>query len=307
MIPFLHVISNILRFIFDITDLPPTDQVWDVLKCLGSLPSSYDEGMVTQWRNQMTLLHEGLELAKEQKVAKIIEVTKPSSMEAVELASPSSDDENDLDVHMDIDNEKQNIMHVTGFLSTPRYDISYLGLKSSPQSRTLIKLPSSFVTLYSSISNMQVLSQADDNGFDSHEDSSDDEYSSSSGREIAICMITGKIILAGSRSRTLSYSPKTNPGRCTIHSRKNGAGVGIFFLLQKCAILLVHNDKSAYSPSLYVDENGEEDVGLRRGRPLFLLDERFQRLERLWSKHEIPGEVARIRSTSDRVIRDNWY
>jgi hypothetical protein len=29
----------------------------------------------------------------------------------------------------------------------------------------------------------------------------------------------------------------------------------------------MHNNKAAYSPSLYVDEHGEEDVGLRRGRP----------------------------------------
>lgn len=92
-----------------------------------------------------------------------------------------------------------------------------------------------------------------------------------------------------------------------MHARKVGSGIGIFFLVQKCTILLMHNNKSAYSPSLYVDEHGEEDVGLRRGRPLFFSEERYQALETMWRTHGIPREVSQIRSTSDRVIRDNWY
>ena len=71
--------------------------------------------------------------------------------------------------------------------------------------------------------------------------------------------------------------------------------------------MLIHNNKSAYSASLYVDEHGEEDPGLRRGRPLFLKEARYASLNTLWRQHGIPREVAQIRSTSDRVIRDNWY
>ena len=56
-----------------------------------------------------------------------------------------------------------------------------------------------------------------------------------------------------------------------------------------------------------MDEHGEEDPGLRRGRPLFLNDVRHRALEQLWRHQGIPREVAQIRSTSDRVIRDNWY
>ena len=69
----------------------------------------------------------------------------------------------------------------------------------------------------------------------------------------------------------------------------------------------MHNNKSAYSASLYVDDHGEEDTGLRRGRPLFLKSLRYEALETLWRQHGIPREVSQIRSTSDRVIRDNWY
>jgi hypothetical protein len=106
---------------------------------------------------------------------------------------------------------------------------------------------------------------------------------------------------------TSTWQHSKPPGACTIHARKTGSGVGIFFLVQKCIVLLVHHNKSAYSPSLYVDENGEEDLGLKRGLPLFLNEARLQALEALWRNNGIPREVAQIRSTSDRVIRDNWY
>ena len=124
--------------------------------------------------------------------------------------------------------------------------------------------------------------------------------------ETAVCLITGSIMRA-SLPRRQSRRQLRPPGACTLHARTVGSGSGIFFLLQKCIVLLVHNKKSAYSASLYVDENGEEDTGLARGRPLFLKDDRYSDLENLWRSHGIPREVAQIRSTSDRVIRDNWY
>jgi len=133
-----------------------------------------------------------------------------------------------------------------------------------------------------------------------------DEQDDSTSGETAICLVTGAIIRAGT-SRRVYRTRNRAAGACTLHARKVASGTGLFFLLQKCTVLLVHNKKSAYSASLYVDENGEEDPGLSRGRPLFLKEERFEALATLWRQHGIPGEVAQIRSTSDRVIRDNWY
>lgn len=141
------------------------------------------------------------------------------------------------------------------------------------------------------------------NGLD---DEDDDGYSSG---EAAICLITGTIIKSGSsrRYRRPGGRSSREPGACTMHSRKYGSGTGIFFLPQKCTVILIHNKKSAYWMSLYVDENGEEDPNLQRGRPLYLNKERYETLSALWRSHGVPGEVAQIRSTSDRVIRDNWY
>lgn len=178
-------------------------------------------------------------------------------------------------------------------------DMSHLGLvhRKEIPTFTLIRLPQSFVELYNIVNKVK--------GRDDHGaiDESDDVGSA----ETAICLLTGAVMRSGSSRRFLSRANPRLPGACTLHARKTASGVGIFFLVQKCTVLLMHNSKSAYSPSLYVDEHGEEDPQLRRGRPLFLNEARYRALEQLWRQQGIPREVAQIRSTSDRVIRDNWY
>lgn len=177
-------------------------------------------------------------------------------------------------------------------------DLSHLGLihKKEQPTFSLIRLPKSFVELYNVVNKVK--------GRDA---SNMDENEDSGSSETAICLLTGTVMRSGSSRRNFPSRSHRPPGACTMHARKHGSGIGIFFLLQKCTILLMHNNKSAYSPSIYVDEHGEEDPGLRRGRPLFLNEARYRALEGLWRQQGIPREVAQIRSTSDRVIRDNWY
>jgi len=177
-------------------------------------------------------------------------------------------------------------------------DLSLLGQihRKDVPTFSLIRLPKSFVELYGVVNKVK----------GREESTSLDENDDASNAETAICLLTGAVMRSGSVRRP-PYTSKRPPGACTLHARKNGSGIGIFFLVQKCTVLLMHNNKSAYSPSLYVDEHGEEDPSLRRGRPLFLNAERYRALEVLWRQQGIPREVAQIRSTSDRVIRDNWY
>lgn len=172
------------------------------------------------------------------------------------------------------------------------YDVSHLGNVSGSSTSGFVSLPQSFVELYALVNQIK-----------GHYENEDTSHSTS---ETAICLLTGKVIQSGSSRNAYSRAHR-KPGACTLHARECGSGIGIFFLLQKCTVLLLHNNKSAYSASLYVDDHGEEDPGLRRGRPLFLQKERYQLLQDLWYQHKIPREVAQIRSTSDRVIRDDWY
>ena len=62
-----------------------------------------------------------------------------------------------------------------------------------------------------------------------------------------------------------------------------------------------------YQPSLYLDAHGEEDKGLRRGKPLYLSKPRVASLLRMWLTHAVPLEVARSRASSSSVIRANFY
>mmetsp|Transcript_26458 Transcript_26458/g.74018 ORF Transcript_26458/g.74018 Transcript_26458/m.74018 type:complete len:3261 (+) Transcript_26458:550-10332(+) len=178
-------------------------------------------------------------------------------------------------------------------------DLSLLGQihRRDMPTFSLIRLPKSFVELYGVVNKVKGREEVT---------SSLDESEDVGNAETAICLLTGSVMRSGS-SRRPPYSSRRPPGACTLHARKNGSGIGIFFLVQKCTVLLMHNNKSAYSPSIFVDEHGEEDPGLRRGRPLFLNADRYRALELLWRQQGIPREVAQIRSTSDRVIRDNWY
>jgi len=192
---------------------------------------------------------------------------------------------------------RQGSMFEATAASAVMADLSHLGLihrKDTP-TFSLIRLPKSFVELYGIVNKVKGRDEA------SLEDSED-----VGNAETAICLLTGAVMRSGSPRRPFHRAQRP-PGACTIHARKNGSGIGIFFLVQKCTVLLMHNNKSAYSASLFVDEHGEEDPGLRRGRPLFLNDARYRALELLWRQQGIPREVAQIRSTSDRVIRDNWY
>jgi hypothetical protein len=178
-------------------------------------------------------------------------------------------------------------------------DMSHLGLihRKDIPTFSLIRLPKSFVELYNIVNKIKGRDEAS---------AMDDGGDDSGSAETAICLLTGAVMRSGSSRRAFARAARP-PGACTMHARRNGSGIGLFFLVQKCTVLLMHNNKSAYSPSLYVDEHGEEDPGLRRGRPLFLNEARYRSLELLWRQQLIPREVAQIRSTSDRVIRDNWY
>ncbi len=90
----------------------------------------------------------------------------------------------------------------------------------------------------------------------------------------------------------LSALLNQSPGTCTLHARRVGSGLGFFFLVQKCTILLSSNNKSAYSPSLYVDEHGEEK--------LFVMSLLHHRLR--LSKNQ--GKFVRCRDRTQAATRE---
>ena len=82
-------------------------------------------------------------------------------------------------------------------------------------------------------------------------------------------------------------------GACTAHSRKCGAGSGLFLRVRECKLVMFSGRTKGYYMSLpYLDQYGETDQGLKRGNPLTLFPERYARLHRLWQNHGIAEEVT---------------
>ena len=118
----------------------------------------------------------------------------------------------------------------------------------------------------------------------------------------AICLLCGEVLCAGT-----ACCKRDGKGALTQHVQSCGAGCGIFFLVHRCDTVLLRGPHAAYSISPYVDGNGEEDVGLRRGRPLYLDQGRIHHLYRLWAQHLTAREVVRERVMRERVIREAYY
>jgi len=111
--------------------------------------------------------------------------------------------------------------------------------------------------------------------------------------QTAVCLICGEVLNAGGK------------GECTRHSYRCGAGTGMFFLLQECAGLIMHNSKAAYIHSPYVDSHGETPQ--YRGRPLNLDLDRYDHLREVWSGHSIRQQVVAERGGSRQVIVPDFY
>lgn len=120
-----------------------------------------------------------------------------------------------------------------------------------------------------------------------------------------LCLVCGRVLDAGQRQ---GEPPMRHPGECTLHSRCCGAGIGLFFLVQRCCLLLIRGSHAIYSYSLYLDANGDAgDSSRGHNRPLYLSQRRLQKIEQLYLTHALPAELARRRATADRVVRQNWY
>lgn len=177
-------------------------------------------------------------------------------------------------------------------------DLSHLGMIHHRGMATmcLIWLPKSFVELVWSIAS----------GDETNLLALDDAAEGSSSITV-ICLLAEAVVRSGLAHRAYRYTRTTRPpGACMIHAWQVGSGTVLFFLVQKCTVLLMHNNKSTYSASVYVDPHGKEDPGLRWECPLFLNEARYHELEMLWWQQGIPREVAQS-APLPKVIPDNWH
>ena len=77
-----------------------------------------------------------------------------------------------------------------------------------------------------------------------------------------------------------------------IHFEQCCSSYEILFLVTKNVIAVNHYSKSVLIESPYLDDHGEPDEGLERGRLLFYNEERFKEIEKKFAKHSIPSYVS---------------
>ena len=118
-----------------------------------------------------------------------------------------------------------------------------------------------------------------------------------------VCLLCADVLC----SRSCDICCVDGVGPVTRHVRSKHKGCGVVMRVSTSEILLFRGDFCASYPSLYVDQYGEEDRGLRRGKPLTLSPERFEALDKLYRRRGIAQEVSRRRLHADRVYRNNVF
>ncbi|KAL3831654.1 hypothetical protein ACJMK2_023382, partial [Sinanodonta woodiana] len=80
---------------------------------------------------------------------------------------------------------------------------------------------------------------------------------------------------------------------CVLHSMECGAGTGIFLLINSSIVVVIRGPRATLWGSVYLDEHGEEDRDLKRGKPLYLSKDRYDLLERQWISHNFDHACKR--------------
>ncbi|XP_052267250.1 E3 ubiquitin-protein ligase UBR3-like [Dreissena polymorpha] len=88
---------------------------------------------------------------------------------------------------------------------------------------------------------------------------------------------------------------------CVQHSVECGAGTGIFLLINSSIIVVIRGPRAALWGSVYLDEYGEEDKDLKRGKPLYLSNDRYSLLEAQWISHSFDHACKRWIWHQDRL------
>ena len=90
-----------------------------------------------------------------------------------------------------------------------------------------------------------------------------------------------------------------------------GAGIGVFFIVQSCYVLLMRGSRTSYHATIYLDEHNESNadslLGYGHNKPMFLSKSRYQKIKELYLNHRIAKEITRKRISADNVIRQYWY
>ncbi|EGG17925.1 hypothetical protein DFA_08926 [Cavenderia fasciculata] len=99
----------------------------------------------------------------------------------------------------------------------------------------------------------------------------------------AICLLCGTLCCLGSCCKRVL----DQKNECVLHAEQCNAGTCMFLVLKSSSTLLIHQPRRTYWISPYLDDHGEEDINLRRGKTLYLNTNRYTQLNTLLLNHQI--------------------
>ncbi|KAG7208964.1 hypothetical protein KM043_015133 [Ampulex compressa] len=99
-------------------------------------------------------------------------------------------------------------------------------------------------------------------------------------QEISICLLCGTIVCLK------QICCKTNMCEAVRHTIDCGGGTGIYLVVTSTYIIVIRGRRACLWGSLYLDDFEEEDRDLKRGKPLYLSQDRYQLLEQQWLAHK---------------------
>lgn len=80
-------------------------------------------------------------------------------------------------------------------------------------------------------------------------------------------------------------SAYTGKLEAVVHADSCGAGTSIYLALNSSNIVVIRGSRACGWGSVYLDVYGEEDKDLKRGKPLYLCEQRYAALEQQWLTH----------------------
>ncbi|XP_063705432.1 E3 ubiquitin-protein ligase Ubr3-like [Culicoides brevitarsis] len=99
-------------------------------------------------------------------------------------------------------------------------------------------------------------------------------------KESSICLLCGAIVCLKQ-----ACCKEDNCCEAVRHSITCGGGTCIFLVVTSTYIIIIRGRRACLWGSLYLDDYDEEDRDLKRGKPLYLSEDRFNLLESQWISH----------------------
>ncbi|GLV32959.1 Ubr3 ubiquitin ligase [Carabus blaptoides fortunei] len=99
-------------------------------------------------------------------------------------------------------------------------------------------------------------------------------------QETSICLLCGTVVCLKQ-----VCCKQQNVCEAVQHSIECGGGTGIYLVVTSTYIIVIRGRRACLWGSLYLDDFEEEDRDLKRGKPLYLSQDRFQLLEQQWLAH----------------------